>query len=464
MSVAGLDLEDIQGLVTFGYRELHAARFVLLRASDGRQAGRWLASVAGEVTDATTNPADAAVNVALTPSGLAGLGLPADALARFSDEFRSGMTEAHRRLMLGDVDESAPEGWAWGGPDAPAVDVLLLLYARDAEALAALCDRHAAVYRELGLREVQALSTVDLGRREHFGFSDGISQPIIAELDKKGVRPDDSVKAGEFLLGYTNEYGLHTDRPLLEPAADPGGLLPADPAGTGRRDLGRNGTYLVLRQLAQDVPGFWAFCEEATRRPDGAADEAARAWLAAKMVGRWPDGAPLALAPTGDDKSLAVENDFRYAATDADGLRCPIGAHVRRSNPRDSLDPNPGSDASVAVTRRHRLIRRGRAYGEPHGANERGLLFMCVCANISRQFEFIQHTWVNNPKFAGLYDDADPLLGVHQPYGGTFTVPALPVRRRFRDVPRFVTVRGGAYFFLPGLRGLRYLASLGAGA
>ncbi len=463
MSTSTLDLADIQGIVTFGYRDLPAARVVLLRASDGGRARTWLGSLAGQVTNATATPTGTAVNVALTATGLANLALPAGVLTMFSDEFRAGMTGPHRQLMLGDVDGSAPERWAWGGPGAPAADVLLLLYASDATALSDLADRQAAAYHQLGLTEIQSLATVDLGRQEHFGFHDGISQPLIEGLPKVG-RPDDTVRAGEFLLGYQNEYGLYTDRPLLDAAADPGGLLPADAAGSGRRDLGRNGAYLVLRQLAQDVQGFWTFCEQATRRTDGGADEAARTWLAAKMVGRWPSGAPLVLAPSADNASLANENDFRYASADAAGLRCPIGSHMRRSNPRDSLDPRPGTDASVAVGKRHRLIRRGRSYGAPDGQGERGLLFMCVCANISRQFEFIQHTWVNNPKFAGLYDDADPLLGVHQPCGGTFTVPALPVRRRFGGLPRFVTVRGGAYFFLPGLRGLRYLSSLGGQA
>ena len=462
MSAPALDLADVQGLVTFGYRDLPAARFVLLRASDGGQARTWLSALAGQVTNATANPTATAVNVALSASGLAALGLPADAVAMFSEQFTGGMTEAHRGRLLGDLDQSAPERWAWGGPEAPAIDVLLLLYARDAAALSDLSDRQAPAYRELGLSEVQSLPTVDLGRQEHFGFHDGISQPVIEGLPKVG-RPDDTVKAGEFLLGFPNEYGLYTDRPLLDPGADPARLLPADAAGSGRPDLARNGTYLVLRQLAQDVDAFWAFCEQATRHPDGSADEA-RTWLAAKMVGRWPSGAALVLAPSADDPSLADENDFRYTAVDAAGLRCPIGSHVRRANPRDSLDPRPGSDASVALGKRHRIIRRGRSYGAAGGPGERGLLFMCLCANISRQFELIQGGWVNNPKFAGLYDDADPLLGVHQPDGGSFTVPAEPVRRRYGGLPQFVTVRGGAYFFLPGLRALRYLASLGGQA
>jgi Dyp-type peroxidase family len=441
---APLDLADVQGIVTFGYRDLPVARLVLLRAADAGQARAWLASIAGQVTSATANPTGVAVNVALTLSGLSRLGLPAATLGAFSDQFRGGMTDDHRQRLLGDVGDSAPERWAWGGPGAPDVDVVLLLYASDAAALSALGERQAAAYRELGLREVSSLDTVDLGRQEHFGFHDGISQPLIEGLPKVG-RPDDTVKAGEFLLGYPNAYGLYTDQALLDAAVD----------------LARNGTYLVLRQLAQDVSGFWAYCEQATRRPDGTADETARAWLAAKMVGRWPGGAPLALAPAADDASLADANDFRYFAADPAGLRCPVGAHVRRANPRDSLDPRPGTDASVTIGKRHRIIRRGRSYGAPDGPGERGLIFMCLCGNLSRQFEFIQASWVNNPKFAELYDDADPLLGDHQHDGATFTVPAQPVRRRFGGLPRFVTVRGGTYAFLPGLRGLRYLANLG---
>ena len=459
MTAAAPDLADVQGLVTYGYRDLGLARLVLLRAGDAGQFRAWLGALAGQVATATANPTFTAVNVALTPSGLRRLGLPDDVLAMFSDEFLSGMTTEHRRLILGDVDESAPERWAWGGPGDPAPDALLMLYALDRAGRIALVEAQSAAYRAHGLEEVWAMDSVDLGRREHFGFRDGISQPAI-EAVQRSARPDDVVKAGEFLLGYVNEYGQVTDRPLVPQAGDPAGVLPQD-LGSGLRDLGHNGTYLVLRQLAQDVPGFWRFAERATAGPGGAADEAARDRLAAKMVGRWPSGAPLALAPEADDPAHADANDFRYAAADAAGMRCPIGSHVRRANPRDSLDPRPGSDASVAVGKRHRLMRRGRPYGAPNGSEERGLLFMCVCANIARQFEFIQHTWVNNPKFDGLYDDGDPLLAGHQPHGGTFTVQADPIRRRYVGLPRFVTVRGGAYLFLPGVRALRYLAGLG---
>jgi deferrochelatase/peroxidase EfeB len=188
------------------------------------------------------------------------------------------------------------------------------------------------------------------------------------------------------------------------------------------------------------------------------------------MVGRWPSGAPLALAPDADDPSLKGANDFGYHELDPRGARCPVGSHIRRSHPRDSLDPRPGSSDSWAINRRHRILRRGREYGTSltieeavagGDTTERGLNFICLNANIQRQFEFINHTWLNNPKFGGLYDDADPVAAPSTPVGASFTIPTDGIRERVTNLPRFVSVRGGAYFFLPGLAALRYLAGIG---
>ena len=320
----------------------------------------------------------------------------------------------------------------------------------------------------MGAREVAILDTLERLDREPFGFRDGISQPVVEGLPK-ATRGQRSVAAGEFVLGYPDGYGQLTDRPLLPRSDDPRQLLPPDPGGSGAADLGRNGTYLVLRQLEQDVDGFWRYLGEATRRPDGSGDPGARAALAAKLVGRWQSGAPLVKAPHQDDPSLATDNDFGYHHTDPLGLACPLGAHIRRVNPRDSLDPQPGSTASLDVNGLHRLIRRGRGYGPGAGNGAgsgdgrhraTGLYFICLAANLARQFEFVQHTWLNSPTFNGLYDDTDPLVGSRQGGGGTFTAPARPVRRRYHDLPQFVRTRGGAYFFLPGISALRYLAQL----
>ena len=185
-------------------------------------------------------------------------------------------------------------------------------------------------------------------RPEPFGFHDGISQPRHRRACRRPPGPSGPVPAGEFVLGYPNGYGQLTDRPLLPRSDDPGRLLPPDPAGSGAADLGRNGTYLVLRQLEQDVEGFWRY----VGRGHPAAGRlrrspARRTALAAKLVGRWPSGAPLVKAPDRDDPALADDNDFGYHHADPLGLACPLGAHIRRANPRDSLDPQPGTDASL---------------------------------------------------------------------------------------------------------------------
>ncbi len=469
-----LDLDDIQGLIARGYPDLQAARYMLLQIDDPARVGGWLAGIADQVTPGPARPAELALNVAATASGLGKLGLPAPALTLFSNEFTAGMLTAHRRRILGDVGPNAPEGWLWGGPETPTVDLLLLQFARDEATLDRFSARLTADFAGGGVSQITRLdATINLDGKEHFGFADGISQPTIEGLSFRMDIPANTIKPGEFILGYRNEYGRYTARPLLDPRADPAHLLAADPEGSGKPDLGRNGSYIIFRHLAQDVRGFWQFVDHATHQADGSSDPLSRTRLAAKMVGRWPSGAPVTLAPDEDDPALATANDFTYFYADEFGLNCPIGAHVRRSHPRDSLDPGPGSEASVSLDRRHRLLRRGREYGPPVKDDdvlapapadepERGLYFVAVAANIARQFEFIQHTWVNNPTFNGLYDNPDPVVANHAAAGCNFSVPAEPVRARYTNLPNFVTVRGGAYFFLPGLRALRYLSTLSA--
>jgi Dyp-type peroxidase family len=345
----------------------------------------------------------------------------------------------------------------------------VLLFAADVETLERRYSSLAAGFSGVSLIErLDALP--DLNGKEHFGFADGISQPTVQGLSDRKDTPPNTIRAGEFVLGYVNEYGLYTDRPLLDRRFDPAALLPLDPQGSGQADFGYNGTYLVFRQLAQDVRGFWRYLDSASRHADGASDARRRNWLAARMVGRWPGGAPVTLSPDVDDPLLATANDFTYQYADEFGLNCPIGAHVRRSHPRDSLDPAPGTARSVQLDKRHRLLRRGREYGPPVPPDsvlsepppddpERGLFFICLGANIGRQFEFVQHSWINNPRFSALYDEPDPMVGYHPPGANNFSIPDDPLRLRLRNLPQFVTTRGGAYFFLPGIRALRYLAT-----
>jgi Dyp-type peroxidase family len=287
------------------------------------------------------------------------------------------------------------------------------------------------------------------------------------------------VAAGEFVLGYENAYGQFTNRPLMNPSDDAQDLLPPAPDDSSLRDFGKNGSYLVFRQLKQEVHDFWNVLSTKSAGMFDADPVQSCVSLAAKMVGRWPSGAPLVKAPLTDNPAFQDDNEFMYFNSgDPDGLMCPVGSHLRRSNPRDSLDPGPGSERSIEVGKRHRIIRRGRVYGPPAAASmdpadiigrpddgvDRGLHFICFNTQLARQFEFIQHTWMNSTKFDGSYADDDPIAGdrgdVHGSPGGTFTLQSEPVRKRVTGLPRFVTTVGGAYFFMPSIGATRYLASL----
>lgn len=459
--MAELERQDIQGLTMSGYAHLPCASYLLLRVVDAPAARGWLARLVDQITTSERKQEGFSVNVAFTHHGLAHLGLDATTLGTFSRPFVEGMTTPHRSRILGDVNVNAPSGWQWGGNDEEkAVDILLLLFGEDEGTLDNLLREHKGQFAQSGLAEFRALGA---GRQpdhhEHFGFADGMGQPVIEggpQADK--ALPGNLIKAGEVLLGYINDYGKPAVGPQVAPALDPQGILP----GTG--ELGRNGTYLVFRQLAQDVADFWRFFDEATSHPDGRPDRAASVRLAAKCVGRWPSGAPLVLSPDADNPALKDENAFGYYEKDARGFACPIGSHVRRANPRDSLGPDPKT--ALASANRHRILRRGRSYGkraaDPRVDDgiERGLFFICLNGDIERQFEFVQQTWLNNPVFGGLSGEVDPIVGHLIKGDEIFTEQADPLRRRVHNLRRFVTVKGGAYFFLPGVRALRYIASL----
>jgi len=476
-----INFEDIQGLVVRGYGMLPAASYLLLRVTDQDRARLHLRQLTDSLVFATERPETRAVNLALTYHGLISLGIEQSILEGFSNEFRSGMSTPHKRRILGDEGESAPEHWLWGGPETTPVDIMLLCYGRDDASLAALCDELRAGFRDQGLEEIIELDTLMLPDfREHFGFRDAIGQPYIAEFDSSGWPKPHPVPLGEILLGYPNGYERYTQRPLLEPRQDPDNLLAPDPEGSSLRDLGMNGTYLVFRQLAQDVPGFWQTMQEKAEQL--APGEPRPVWLAAKMVGRWPSGTSLVTAPERDDPSVTDRDDFTYHRTDAEGHKCPLGAHIRRTHPRDSLEPEPGSEKSIAFSNRHRILRRGRVYGVPYHDSidpdvfledleredapvSRGLHFICLNANIGRQFEFVQHTWSNNPNFNGLYRDPDPITGTRQAYGlsqDEFRIQGHPARCKVSGLPAFVQTRGGGYFFLPGRSAMQYLFSTAA--
>ena len=491
-SNASVDFGDVQGLLRFGYKHLTEACFLLLRVKDSVAARAWLAKAPITSAIKLNSPPERSLHVAFTSEGLRALGVAPDVCEQFSSEFVSGMaTDAACARRLGDIGANDPNNWRWGvGERVPHVTVLL--YARPGRLI--LWEQEIQAECAAGFACIERLSTSDMHGVEPFGFVDGISQPQVDWERKRPVDDRDHLGytnvscLGEFVLGYPNEYGLYTPRPLLAPELDPVGLLPRAEDQPDQADLGRNGCYLVIRELRQDVQGFW---DELDRQSSGDADERER--LAAAMVGRRKNGEPLIMPNHEVAYSISPPqwklNQFTYQ-TDPQGLRCPLGAHIRRANPRNAdLPPGVrgvlsrlwrmlGFNAAareqdlVASTRLHRLLRRGRPFGaamasttQSSGGTETGIYFICLVADIKRQFEFVQSAWLMGHKFAGLTAERDPLLGTRMtdaagfPNDG-FTIPqADGPDRRLSGLPQFVTVQGGAYFFLPGVRALQYLTT-----
>jgi len=434
-----LELDDIQSGVLRPRPAPYVATYIAFRIDDLKAGQQLMQNIAKVVTSAA-NPssptADTWVSVALTYQGLKALGVPDKSLESFSWEFRQGM--AARAKDLGDVGESNPENWE-KPLGSVEVHVILVAVSPDAPSLEAALAPARKTYE--GMKGVVGIWRQDChalpNEKEPFGFRDGISHPAIEGSGIPGTNPKERpLKAGEFVLGYTDEMG---------------GVTKTEP-----EFLGRNGTYIVFRKLHQRVADFRKYLKA------NATSEMDEELLAAKMMGRWRSGAPLALCPLHDNPELGVDskrnNDFLFQQDDPAGLKTPGGSHIRRTNPRD---------AEIAgVARIHRMIRRGTAYGPllPEGVldddgADRGLIFAFVGAHLGRQFEFIQSQWINDGIFFGGNADKDPIVGAMQP-GESFTVPRRPVRRRLQGLPRFVVTRGGEYGFMPGIRALRWLAGL----
>ncbi|MGH7802119.1 MAG: Dyp-type peroxidase [Thermodesulfobacteriota bacterium] len=435
-----LELDEIQSGVLLPRPSPYAATYVLLRIDErkvGREFMRRVSNVVALAANLTSPAGDAWVSVALTFQGLKALGVPQDSLDSFAWEFQRGMTA--RADVLGDTGESSPENWEkpLGTPD---VHVVVIALSPDAQRLEMVLERARKAYQELpGIKAIwrQDCYAPPTGK-EAFGFRDGISHPAVEGSGIPGTNPGEQpLKAGEFVLGYRDELGG------LPPIPQP-------------EVLGRNGTYVVFRKLHQRVAAFRRFLKA------NSSCHEEEELLAAKLMGRWRSGAPLALCPLQDDPELGANprrnNDFLYKEDDLIGYKTPTGSHIRRTNPRDASVPGE--------VRLHRMIRRGTAYGPPlpegvledDGA-DRGLMFAFVGAHLGRQFEFVQSEWVNSGTFIEAGDARDPIVGSNEG-ASSFTVPQRPVRRLLQGLPRFVVTRGGEYCFMPGLRALRWLADL----
>ena len=450
-----LALADIQGDILRAYGNAYdCTAYEFVHVDDAVRGAAWLRGLLGEVTTAapwTRGKPATTLNVAVTASGLAALGVPQRVIESCAPEFVDGM--AARSALLGDVGLSDPARWDEGLRDGDP-HVLVTINAQTPEQLAPALDALRSGVEAAGLRiAFEQQAQLLPGAREHFGYADGFAQPAISgSSDEKapgGGVPEKggrwrALAPGEFILGYPDEDTLVDKQRGLPPA----------PAGA----LGRNGTYMVWRKLHQDVARWRRVMREAAARyHDG--DEVK---LAAKVVGRWPDGTPLVTHPDRPDPAFDPAapgaNGFRYG-DDPDGMRCPLGAHIRRSNPRDAL----GFEGHQSF--RHRMIRRGMPYGGPlpegvledDGA-ERGLCFVSFQASIARQFEGVQTPWLNDGNIFRVGDDTDFLLG--DPTGEARGKMTIQGDVPFFLAPReaFVTTRGGAYLLVPGISGLSAIA------
>ena len=480
-----LDLADIQGNLLRGYRFTDARHFALA-LTDGAAARRFLGDVVSgnarrgpQITtdEQWTVKPRYCLNIGLTYAGLEALGLPPGTLAAFPDAFVQG--PAARAVQpdpdfptgvgLGDVDESAPSNWILGGGATPAVHILLSLYTEEARTrqLEAVSARLRKRFAAAGLTEISTHDANALPNQTvHFGYRDGIAQPQIEGGTGRDI-PDMQPKAptGDFLLGrgYLNSYGGNF-----------AGALPSA--------LADNGCYGAFRILRQDAAGF-----------ERLLDDWSQTWgldrelVAAKILGRWRNGTPLTLAPTaapaapgapgapGADPAVGERqlNAFDFAPSerhptyfdDVDGVRCPVGAHIRRLNPRSSL--------VTGKPHTRRIVRRGMPYGPPYDPSarddgvERGLMGLFLCGDLELQYEFLMRVWANQDYAThGLRGTRDPVVGA-QPRGtGSLTVRTDDSRDPIvmTGLPNLVQTRGSLYCFMPGIGGLRYLSALPGGA
>lgn len=511
-----LDLLDIQGNVIraygrFGYP---VARYVFLNIRQSDLGRDFISKITEKVTTSVNwgngagdiKQPDWTVNVAFTFQGLKELELPTSSLIGFSAEFVAGMKQ--RKDILGDDGPSAPEHWdpIWKNNREQRecdVHVFISLNATGPNSLEQADDWLRGVVAEFSegmvilngnvgddgaLLDYQDVKVVmENGKptaKEHFGYTDGISDPVFEgmpagalRVNGRGKQMDDGswapLATGEFLLGHFDEANEY-------------------PAAPEPRLLARNGTYMVYRKLHENVATFDAYLEHHGQKYPGGKE-----LLAAKFVGRWRDnGAPLAAAPDAaskrdfDAKLAAADaqgrddllSDFTYDQ-DMSGAKCPFSAHIRRINPRASLQmihedgDTPGSmkvnagafDTCGALSNRRRLLRRGLPYGDVRDRSRddgnHGIIIMMINADINRQFEFVQQQWVNYGNDFKAGNDKDIILGNHS------TDPECPSKAVIQvdpdgdeapyflsKIPRLVETRGGDYFFVPSLTALRMIA------
>jgi deferrochelatase/peroxidase EfeB len=462
--MSGADyLGDVQGFILRGYRFDVSRHVVVHCGGTPAQAQAFVATLWPEIAVAkpwAVKP-PSTLNVGITYDGLLALGVPAGAFDfPYSDSFKSGAVQ--QAPAIGDTGDSAPANWVpgLGGTEKPP-HLILTIFAEDAAALDAATARWTSAFAQYGLEETyridaQALNDPELKNNGvHFGYRDSIAQPTIEGAPaRKHEVPDDQPKAplGEFLMGYESQMGWTYT------------MCPSQ--------LATNGSFGAFRILEQDVAAFETFL-------NGFGDD--KELMAAKVCGRWRKGNPLVLAPS-EEPTLPDDelNAFRYGsdanAPDPLGVRCPVGAHIRRSNPRDELVV-PGKIPG----HQHRIVRRNMPYGPPyHGNGEpdgipRGLVGYFINVDLGNQFEFLMKAWINQSIFVASVPlpQGNPVLNItgtdvflgDAPSSFYVTEEPAPPKTTVTNqkvaIPpqRFITTKGSAYCLLPSISALKYLAA-----
>ncbi len=454
--MTNLDLADIQGFILQSYN-MPLVRHFVLKINSAYGAKHFISGLVNGVP--ASNPQittalqlegkpDYCLNIGFTFEGLKSLKLSATSLSSFPDEFVEGSIKRAERI--GDIGDSTPENWK-GKLNTSEVHILLSLFAQKSHVLESV----TTILRSLFVQEdgIIELSHHDGNalpeNRTHFGYKDGFSQPTIEGAPPPSF-PDSLPIAptGEFLLGYPSQFHGHTyDVPTP-------------------KELGFNGSFLAFRILQQDVEGFENFLQENALKIGMSVEK-----LAAKVCGRWRNGVPLVLSPETDSPALPITpeqmNNFDYVASsnnphgvdDRKGYLCPIGSHIRRTNPRS--EKVAGDSGHL-----HRIVRRGMSYGPPfnppvpNDGIERGTLGIFICVSLVDQFEFLMTQWINNGIFTGgLGKTKDPMIGNNTSEESKFVIPTVEGKKNIVGFSQFVKTRGSAYFFLPSITGLKYIAN-----
>lgn len=454
-----IEADDVQGNILKGFNAAFGCH-LSMRFEDAANGRALLGALVNgdpkklpQVTTATDwapgSKPPCMVNVGVTAAGLRALGVPAADRDRLPRAFLEGPADRDRAFNNGDTGDSAPRNWQLGAP-GDDVHLLVSVYANGKAELDDACKRlrdWCAVHA-ISIPVTSDVAALDQKQSVHFGYRDGIGQPRIQGVpNDTGDDMQPRARVGEFLLGnYADLYG--DDAQSIRTFPGP---------------LCNNATFAAVRVMEQNVAAF-------ERVLDAGAKETGKdkEWVAAKLVGRWRNGVPLALDPDAALKgtppknvSDQVLNNFDYAPSsehpdvpdDHAGMVCPVGAHMRRMNPRSAM--------AAGYPHTHRLVRRGMPYGPAWDGNaqvKRGLYGMFFCADLERQFEFLLQQWaIGDSAASGIRGTRDPLIGAR----GEPTVFRVPMEGRapveFPVEPLVKTV-GALYLLVPGINGLKYLA------